>query len=64
MSLSRRGFMAAVAAAGAGTLLPPSVYAALAREPRTGGLRAIKHVVLLMQENRSFVKFAHPVRMT
>ncbi|NGY60772.1 phospholipase C, phosphocholine-specific [Lentzea sp. NEAU-D13] len=54
MSLSRRGFMAAVAAAGAGTLLPPSVYAALAREPRAGGLRAIKHVVLLMQENRSF----------
>lgn len=46
--------MAAAAAAGAGTLLPPSVYAALAREPRAGGLRAIKHVVLLMQENRSF----------
>lgn len=46
--------MAAAVATAAGSLLPPSVYAALARTPRPGGLRAIKHVVLLMQENRSF----------
>ncbi|GLZ35936.1 phospholipase C, phosphocholine-specific [Lentzea sp. NBRC 105346] len=46
--------MAAAVATAAGSLLPPSVHAALAREPRPGGLRAIKHVVLLMQENRSF----------
>ncbi|HEV7907572.1 MAG TPA: phospholipase C, phosphocholine-specific [Pseudonocardiaceae bacterium] len=52
--VSRRTLLAATGAAVAGSLLPPSVHAALAREPRPGGLRAIKHVVLLMQENRSF----------
>ncbi|MGH3831873.1 MAG: alkaline phosphatase family protein [Pseudonocardiaceae bacterium] len=36
-------------------LLPPSVRAALAVGPPTGGsLREIRHVVCLMQENRSF----------
>jgi phospholipase C len=45
--------IAAVAAASA--LLPPSVRRALAQDaPRQGSLRDIKHVVLLMQENRSF----------
>src|SRR5271154_1423563 len=45
--------IAAVAAASA--LLPPSVRRALANQaPRQGSLRDIKHVVLLMQENRSF----------
>ena len=34
--------------------LPRSVYEALRRPPRPGGLGAIEHVVLLMQENRSF----------
>jgi phospholipase C len=35
--------------------MPPNVRRLLAREPaQTGGLRDIKHVVLLMQENRSF----------
>ncbi|QPL92264.1 DUF756 domain-containing protein [Streptomyces clavuligerus] len=34
--------------------LPLSVREALARPPRSGGLKAIEHVVLLMQENRSF----------
>ncbi|HYN97252.1 MAG TPA: phospholipase C, phosphocholine-specific [Pilimelia sp.] len=43
-----------VGGAAAGSLLPPSVHAALAAAPRQGGLRAIKHVVFLMQENRSF----------
>jgi phospholipase C len=45
--------IAAVAADSA--LLPPSVRRALAQDvPRQGSLRDIKHVVLLMQENRSF----------
>ena len=45
--------LAAVAAASA--LLPPNVRRALAQSPpRQGSLRDIKHVVMLMQENRSF----------
>jgi phospholipase C len=43
------------AAAAAAAVLPPNVRRALAQEPpRRGSLRDIKHVVLLMQENRSF----------
>ncbi|GAA4008885.1 phospholipase C, phosphocholine-specific [Allokutzneria multivorans] len=38
----------------AASLLPPSLGEALASPPRPGGLRAIEHVVFLMQENRSF----------
>jgi phospholipase C len=56
--LSRRGFLgtaaAATALAAAGSLLPPSVQAAMAQPVRPGGLKAIKHVIVLMQENRSF----------
>ncbi|HXL73086.1 MAG TPA: alkaline phosphatase family protein, partial [bacterium] len=45
--------LAALTAASA--LLPPSVRRALAQDaPRQASLRDIKHVVLLMQENRSF----------
>lgn len=56
--ISRRrlleGATAAGALAAAGSLLPPSVHAAMARPAPRGGLRAIKHVIVLMQENRSF----------
>ncbi|QKW09924.1 phospholipase C, phosphocholine-specific [Streptomyces sp. NA04227] len=56
--ISRRRMLAlgggAVGGVAAGSLLPPSLQAALAAEPPTGGLRAVKHVVILMQENRSF----------
>ncbi|MFF8844401.1 phosphocholine-specific phospholipase C [Streptomyces sp. NPDC015127] len=56
--ISRRRMLAlgggAVGAAAVGSLLPPSLQAALAADPPTGGLRAVKHVVILMQENRSF----------
>lgn len=50
---------AAVGAATAGSLLPPSLRRAMAQEPvraRSGGgdLADIRHVVVLMQENRSF----------
>jgi phospholipase C len=39
----------------ASTLMPPNVQKLLAQTPRrTGSLQDIKHVVLLMQENRSF----------
>jgi phospholipase C len=43
------------AAAAAAALLPPNVRRALAQEPpRRGSIKDVKHVVLLMQENRSF----------
>ncbi|HEY1661886.1 MAG TPA: alkaline phosphatase family protein [Verrucomicrobiae bacterium] len=43
------------ALAAASSLLPPNLRRALAQEPpRQGSLSDIKHVVLLMQENRSF----------
>ena len=43
------------AAAAAAALLPPNVRRALAKAPPRGGsLRDIKHIVMLMQENRSF----------
>src|SRR5581483_771816 len=42
-------------AAAASALMPPNVRRALAMQaPRNGSLRDIEHVVLLMQENRSF----------
>src|SRR5262245_52530779 len=45
--------LAALTAASA--VLPASVRRALAQEaPRQGSLKDIKHVVMLMQENRSF----------
>ncbi|QBJ96056.1 phospholipase C, phosphocholine-specific [Rhodococcus sp. ABRD24] len=57
-TLSRRGFLAAgagvAAAVAAGSLLPPSLQRALAAPVPPGGLDSIEHVVLLMQENRSF----------
>ncbi|HEY5227597.1 MAG TPA: alkaline phosphatase family protein [Opitutaceae bacterium] len=43
------------AAAAAAAVLPANVRRALAQEPtRRGSIRDVKHVVLLMQENRSF----------
>ncbi|GAA4079274.1 MULTISPECIES: alkaline phosphatase family protein [Streptomyces] len=45
----------AIGGAAALSLLPPSVQKAVAAgPPRGGSLRDIKHVVMLMQENRSF----------
>ncbi|QEV20399.1 phosphocholine-specific phospholipase C [Streptomyces alboniger] len=57
--ISRRRLMAigggALGAAAAGSFLPPSLREALAHEPPRGsGLDSIEHVVILMQENRSF----------
>lgn len=43
------------AAAAASALMPPNVRRALGKEPpKRGSLEDIKHVVILMQENRSF----------
>jgi phospholipase C len=49
------GYGAGVAAATlASSFLPPNLRRALADTPPTGSFQDIKHVVLLMQENRSF----------
>ena len=47
---------AAVGAGGAlaSSLLPPALARAAAEGPRQGSLRDVKHVVIHMQENRSF----------
>ncbi len=56
--LSRRHVLgsALTLAAGSATmsLLPPSLHRAMAAPMPPGGLGAIEHVILLMQENRSF----------
>ncbi|MFE5239392.1 MULTISPECIES: phosphocholine-specific phospholipase C [unclassified Streptomyces] len=61
--MSRRRLFAlgggALGAAAAGSFLPPSLQAAIAAEATGGksggeGLKDIRHVVILMQENRSF----------
>ncbi|MEU9356832.1 phosphocholine-specific phospholipase C [Streptomyces sp. NPDC048301] len=61
--MSRRRLFAlgggALGAAAAGSFLPPSLQAAMAAQPTGGksgaqGLDAVEHVVILMQENRSF----------
>jgi len=58
LKLTRRrllGSAAGIAAAAASADLPPNLQRALAQTPpRQGSLKDIKHVVLLMQENRSF----------
>jgi phospholipase C len=53
--VSRRRLLTTAAATAAGSLLPPSLHEAIAATPvRRGGLRAVEHVIVLMQENRSF----------
>lgn len=52
--LSRRGLLGGAAAAGVLAALPLSLRTALAAPGRAGRLEDIQHVVVLMQENRSF----------
>jgi phospholipase C len=50
-----KGAAQMAAAAAASALMPPNVQRALAQGPPKGAsLRGVKHVVMLMQENRSF----------
>ncbi|GAB3095636.1 phosphocholine-specific phospholipase C [Lysobacter terrae] len=53
---TRRDFLKLAGAAGALSLLPPSIRAALATPAATvtGTISDVQHVVILMQENRSF----------
>src|SRR4051812_21078939 len=46
----------------AGSLLPPSVHRGLALTARQGGLEAIEHVVILMQENQAFDNYFGTLR--
>ncbi|MFG1622850.1 phosphocholine-specific phospholipase C [Kribbella sp. NPDC049227] len=52
--ISRRLVLGSAAGGAALSLLPPSLHTAMAQPVRRGGLRAIEHVIVLMQENRSF----------
>ncbi|RZS40845.1 phospholipase C [Herbihabitans rhizosphaerae] len=56
--ISRRSLLRAGAVVGGAaathSLLPPSLHRAMAAPVRPGGLRAVEHVIVLMQENRSF----------
>ncbi|WP_394847198.1 phospholipase C, phosphocholine-specific [Pendulispora brunnea] len=59
---SRRQILVGGAAGAASSLLPPSLHRALAVPARPGGLKAIEHVVVLMQENRSFDQYFGTLR--
>jgi phospholipase C len=52
--ISRRLVLGSAAGGAAFSLLPPSLHTAMAQPPRPGGLKAVEHVIVLMQENRSF----------
>jgi phospholipase C len=52
--ITRRQFAGAAAAGAALSLLPRSLHEAMAQPMRPGGLKAVEHVIVLMQENRSF----------
>jgi phospholipase C len=55
--LSRRALLGSAAAVGAGSalgVLPAPVRRAMAAAGSSGSLSSVKHVVILMQENRSF----------
>ncbi|KMN50569.1 phospholipase C [Chromobacterium violaceum] len=52
--MSRREFLKLSAAGMAAGALPPGLAAAMAIRPAGRGLSAVKHVVVFMQENRSF----------
>src|ERR1700750_3304700 len=56
--ITRRRLLGAGAAAAGGAMLssivPPNLAAAMAKKPAKGTLKDTKHVVVLMQENRSF----------
>lgn len=56
MSNNRRDFLKAAGVAGGVSVMPGSIGRALAIAPKrvTGSIQDVKHIVILMQENRSF----------
>ncbi|MDR6145768.1 phospholipase C [Sphingomonas sp. SORGH_AS870] len=56
VTLSRRSLLSAGAALAGASALPPAIAraAAIAPDRRTGTIRDVEHVVILMQENRGF----------
>ncbi|HVK21523.1 MAG TPA: phospholipase C, phosphocholine-specific [Actinokineospora sp.] len=60
--MRRRTLLKAGGAAAGFTLLPVSVQEALAAPAVTGGLEVIEHVVIFMQENRSFDHYLGTLR--
>lgn len=60
--VSRRSVLGALAGGTALSFLPPSLHQAMAAPMPRGGLRAIEHVIILMQENRSFDNYFGTLR--
>src|ERR1700677_2853482 len=62
--LDRRTFIKALTAGAAVTMLPASIQRALAipANNRTGTIRDVEHIVILMQENNSFDKYFGTLR--
>ncbi len=56
VTVSRRSLLSAGAALAGAAALPPAIAraAAIAPDRRTGTIRDVEHVVILMQENRGF----------
>ncbi|MFD4259168.1 phosphocholine-specific phospholipase C [Streptomyces sp. NPDC058534] len=52
--VSRRQVLGTLAGGATLSLLPPSLHRAMAAPMPRGGLRSVEHVIVLMQENRSF----------
>ncbi|MFF6995864.1 phosphocholine-specific phospholipase C [Streptomyces sp. NPDC008313] len=52
--VSRRKVLGTLAGGAALSFLPPSLHEVMAAPMPRGGLRAVEHVIVLMQENRSF----------
>ncbi|MFC9890146.1 phosphocholine-specific phospholipase C [Streptomyces pilosus] len=52
--VSRRTVLGTLTGGAALSFLPPSLHRAMAAPMPRGGLRAVEHVIVLMQENRSF----------
>ncbi|MFF9144998.1 phosphocholine-specific phospholipase C [Streptomyces sp. NPDC014861] len=59
---SRRKVLGTLAAGSALSVLPPSLLTAMAAPMPRGGLRAVEHVIVLMQENRSFDNYFGTLR--
>ncbi|MGW0606865.1 phosphocholine-specific phospholipase C [Streptomyces sp. NPDC002640] len=59
---SRRTVLGGIAAGVGASLLPPSLLEAMALPLRPGGLDAVEHVIVLMQENRSFDNYFGTLR--
>src|SRR6201996_4568007 len=64
LKIDRRTILRALGAAAVSSAFPESIQRALAIEPKivTGTIKDVKHIVVLMQENRSFDHYLGSLR--